>query len=123
MRAAGSASRVPPYSLKSRGEIALFIGQIAGLAAIYFLTGKLGLQLAFVHRSATAVWPPTGIAIAALLLLGRRLWPGPLAGGVSGQHHHHAVPRGDDRHRHRKHSRTAARRLFGGALCEGPARL
>jgi PAS domain S-box-containing protein len=49
---------------------------ILGLAALYFLAGKLGLLLAFVHASATAVWPPTGIALAAFLLLGYRVWPG-----------------------------------------------
>src|SRR5207247_1176675 len=48
---------------------------ILGLAALYFLAGKLGLLLAFVHASATAVWPPTGIALAAFLLLGYRVWP------------------------------------------------
>jgi signal transduction histidine kinase len=46
------------------------------LAAVYFGAAKLGLGLAFVHPSATAVWPPTGIALAALLVYGYRLWPG-----------------------------------------------
>src|SRR6185503_11038012 len=50
------------------------------LAAIYFVSGKIGLSLAFVNESATAVWPPSGISIAALLLLGNRVWPGVLAG-------------------------------------------
>jgi signal transduction histidine kinase/CheY-like chemotaxis protein len=45
------------------------------LAILYFLAGKLGLYFAFVHASASAVWPPTGIALAAVLLLGRRTWP------------------------------------------------
>ena len=45
------------------------------LAIVYFLAGKLGLHFAFVHASASAVWPPTGIALAAVLLLGRRAWP------------------------------------------------
>jgi signal transduction histidine kinase/integral membrane sensor domain MASE1 len=49
---------------------------IAALLLVgYVDAGKLGLQLAFVNASATAVWPPTGIAIGALLLLGRRVWP------------------------------------------------
>ena len=47
-----------------------------GLAALYFLAGKLGLLLAFVHANATAVWFPTGLALAAFLLLGYRVWPG-----------------------------------------------
>jgi diguanylate cyclase (GGDEF)-like protein len=54
--------------------------QCIGLAAVYFVAAKLGLRLAFVHASATAVWPPTGIALAALLILGPRLWPAIFAG-------------------------------------------
>jgi len=50
------------------------------LAGVYFVAGKLGLTLAFVHASATAVWPPTGIALAAALLLGYRVWPALFAG-------------------------------------------
>src|SRR5881628_221760 len=45
------------------------------LTGVYFLAGKFGLSLAFVHASASAVWPPTGIALAATLLLGYRVWP------------------------------------------------
>ena len=56
------------------------ISLIAGLSAIYFVAGKLGLSLAFVNASATAVWPPTGIALAAFLLLGTRVWPGVFIG-------------------------------------------
>jgi PAS domain S-box-containing protein len=52
----------------------------AAIAAVYFLSAKLGLMLAFVHTSATAVWPPTGIAFASVLLLGYRIWPGIFAG-------------------------------------------
>src|SRR5690349_10647604 len=39
------------------------------------VAGKLGLKLAFVNASATAVWPGTGIALAACLLFGRGVWP------------------------------------------------
>ena len=45
------------------------------LVLVYFVAGKLGLRLAFLQPSATLVWPPTGIALAALLLRGYRLWP------------------------------------------------
>jgi PAS domain S-box-containing protein len=48
--------------------------------AVYFAAAKLGLMLAFVHASATAVWPPTGIALASMLLLGPRVWPAILLG-------------------------------------------
>ena len=50
------------------------------VAVAYIIGGKLGLSLAFVNASATAVWPCTGIAIAALLLFGVRVWPAILAG-------------------------------------------
>ncbi|MDP3768858.1 MAG: MASE1 domain-containing protein, partial [Dehalococcoidia bacterium] len=46
------------------------------LAGAYFASGKLGLALAFVHPSASPVWPPTGLALAALIVLGQRAWPG-----------------------------------------------
>ncbi|HWH78410.1 MAG TPA: MASE1 domain-containing protein, partial [Candidatus Binatus sp.] len=49
---------------------------IAALAGIYFCVGKFGLSLAYIHASASAVWPPSGIAFAALLLRGYQLWPG-----------------------------------------------
>ena len=45
-----------------------------GLA--YFGTAKLGLELAFATPSVTAIWAPAGIALAALVLGGPRLWPG-----------------------------------------------
>jgi integral membrane sensor domain MASE1 len=50
------------------------------LCALYVAAGKLGLSLAFAHASATPVWPPTGIALAGLLVFGRRLWPAVFAG-------------------------------------------
>lgn len=50
------------------------------LAVIYLIAGKIGLRLAFVNPSATAVWPPTGIALAALLVLGYEVWPGVFLG-------------------------------------------
>ncbi|TAL12749.1 MAG: hypothetical protein EPO02_00535 [Nitrospirae bacterium] len=53
---------------------------VAGLAAVYLIAGKLGLMLAFVNASATAVWPPAGIALAALLTFGYRVWPGVFVG-------------------------------------------
>src|SRR5215472_232137 len=49
------------------------IGVAAGAA--YVLAAKLSLRLATVHPSASPFWPPTGIAIVTLLLLGLRYWP------------------------------------------------
>src|SRR5438046_927918 len=41
----------------------------------YFLTAKLGLKMDAVSCFAALVWPPTGIALATILLGGYRLWP------------------------------------------------
>ncbi len=50
------------------------------IAVFYFVAGKLGLRMAFIYPGATAVWPCTGIALAALLVLGYRVWPAILVG-------------------------------------------
>src|SRR5438552_19207542 len=62
-----------------------FLKQLATLvvlAAVYLVAGKLGLKLAFVNASATPVWPCTGIALAAFVLLGYDVWPAVLAGSI-----------------------------------------
>src|SRR5437667_3765132 len=45
------------------------------LTLVYFMAGKFGLMLASLHASASPVWPPAGIALAALIVLGYRAWP------------------------------------------------
>ena len=50
------------------------------LLAVYFVVGKLGLSVAYLNPSATPVWAPTGVALAAFLILGSRFWPVILAG-------------------------------------------
>src|SRR5678816_3480485 len=50
---------------------------------MYYLAGRLGLSLAFFHSSVSPVWPPTGLAIAALLILGPRYWPGVTLGAFA----------------------------------------
>lgn len=52
-----------------------------GLLLVYFAAGKFGLAFfGLIHPSASAVWLPTGIAIGALLVFGRRIWPAIFAG-------------------------------------------
>ncbi|MGH7926225.1 MAG: MASE1 domain-containing protein, partial [Candidatus Binatia bacterium] len=43
---------------------------------VYVISAKVGLASALVHPSATALWPPTGVALAALILFRYQLWPG-----------------------------------------------
>src|SRR5207245_4400537 len=58
------------------------LSAISVLTLIYLIAGKLSLHLAFVHKSALPVWPPAGIALAALLVLGFRVWPAIFVGAV-----------------------------------------
>ena len=49
---------------------------LAGIAAVYVVAGKVGLQyFASAHVSASPVWPPAGIALTVFLLFGGRVWP------------------------------------------------
>jgi len=50
--------------------------RVALLTALYFLGGLLGKETSFLSHSVSLVWPPSGIALAAILLFGYRFWPG-----------------------------------------------
>src|SRR5262245_21523780 len=54
-----------------------------GLAGLYVLTARLGFAFDPVAGFATVVWPPTGISLAAVLLLGNRVFPGIFLGAVT----------------------------------------
>ncbi|HEY9614804.1 MASE1 domain-containing protein [Allocoleopsis sp.] len=51
------------------------------MAFIYFGLAKGSLVFAAVNGYATPIWPASGIALAAILLLGYHLWPGVFLGG------------------------------------------
>jgi PAS domain S-box-containing protein len=53
------------------------------VAIVYFAGAELGLSLATLHQNVTPVWPPTGVAIAALLIFGGRVWPGVFIGALA----------------------------------------
>ena len=50
------------------------------LVAAYILTARVGIAIHAVSGFTALVWPPTGVSLAALLLLGRRMAPGVLLG-------------------------------------------
>ncbi|UPK39370.1 MASE1 domain-containing protein [Bradyrhizobium sp. 186] len=52
-----------------------YAGGLVAIGVIYFVLAKGGLTLASIHPSATPIWPPTGVALAAVLLWGYRTWP------------------------------------------------
>jgi PAS domain S-box-containing protein len=59
-----------------------YLLRLAILAALYMVTGKLGLMLAVPPGYATVIWPPSGIALGMLIAGGARLWPGVFAGSL-----------------------------------------
>src|SRR5438105_1499422 len=72
------AGRARSY-LKKRASRYLswrYLLKLLALAFIYVALAKFGLSLAYSTEQVTTIWPPTGIALAALLILGQRYWPG-----------------------------------------------
>ncbi|MDX1698054.1 MAG: MASE1 domain-containing protein, partial [Thiohalobacterales bacterium] len=68
-------TRTQPAPLSLAQRPLPFILALLATAVLYTAGAELGLSLALVHDNVTAVWPPSGIALAALLILGMRLWP------------------------------------------------
>src|SRR5262245_57292060 len=71
-----------PVVAKTR-EVVRRTTVILAIAALYAAIAKLGLSLATVAHSVTLVWPPTGFALAVLLLGDSRLWPAVTLGALA----------------------------------------
>src|SRR6266511_3633341 len=67
---------------RDRGSWKPYAAKVAVLAGVYYGAAKLGLNLAFASPSVTAIWAPTGIDLAAVLLWGYRVWPGVALGAL-----------------------------------------
>ena len=57
-------------------SVVRYVCQVAALAAVYWAAAWLGLRYVTIGPNVSLVWPPAGIAFAALVLLGLRAWPG-----------------------------------------------
>ncbi len=55
---------------------AVYILRVLALAAVYYAAARLGLRFASIGQTISLVWPPTGIALAALVIFGPGVWPG-----------------------------------------------
>src|SRR5947209_6857826 len=60
-----------------------YVGGVGGVGAIYWLAAKGGLQLAYLHGTVAALWPPVGVGMAVLILYGVSLWPGIVLGDLA----------------------------------------
>ncbi|MDX2023528.1 MAG: response regulator [Deltaproteobacteria bacterium] len=74
-----SGSKKVSFASVSLGGFA----EVLLLAVLYFGTARLSLLFAFSDTNASPVWPPSGLALAALLVRGSRLWPGVLLGACA----------------------------------------
>src|ERR1043166_4935064 len=77
---AGTAQMLPKMRVglvgtQDAGRVARYAAELAGIAIVYFVLAKFGLALASLHPSASPIWPPTGFALAVVLLRGYRVWP------------------------------------------------
>jgi signal transduction histidine kinase/integral membrane sensor domain MASE1/CheY-like chemotaxis protein len=59
------------------------VAAVAAVALVYFAAARFGLGFAVVAEQVTVVWPPSGIALAALLVLGFQAWPGVWIGALA----------------------------------------
>jgi len=57
-----------------------YLWRLTLVCAAYFGLAKAGLAFAFANQSVTSIWPPTGLALAAVVIWGYRMWPGIAAG-------------------------------------------
>jgi signal transduction histidine kinase len=60
----------------------LYVGTLAVVAGVYYLAGRIGLDLAYLNGAVAALWPPAGLGLAVLFLYGVRLWPGIVIGDL-----------------------------------------
>ncbi len=69
-----------PMEMGKATNVLSYLFKIGLLATVYYLAAIFGLSLDAVSKFATLVWPPTGLSLAALVLLGPNLWPGVFLG-------------------------------------------
>jgi PAS domain S-box-containing protein len=77
MAPANPSDRVVPFEFEIAGwrDRARYGVVLIGVGLAYVALAKLGLALASINPSASPIWPPTGLAVAAVLLCGYRVWP------------------------------------------------
>ena len=59
-----------------------YVGALVVVAVVYYLVGRIGLELAYLDGAVAALWPPAGFGLAVLFLYGLRLWPAVVIGDL-----------------------------------------
>jgi signal transduction histidine kinase len=75
--------RFEPLWPTTRSAVLTRAIKILLVAVAYYVAGRLGLQLSLVKENVTPLWPPTGIALVAFLILGPEIWPGVALGALA----------------------------------------
>src|SRR3954468_4784363 len=74
--------RLAAWRRTEGGRLWSYLIGVLLVAGAYYAAAKIGLRLAYLHGTVTALWPPVGVGIAALVLYGPRLWPGIVVGDL-----------------------------------------
>ena len=74
--------RLDNWRLTAPGQVAYWGIKVAIVAGLYYGAARAGLHLAYLHGSVTALWPPVGVGVAALVILGPGVWPGIIIGDL-----------------------------------------
>jgi signal transduction histidine kinase len=68
--------------LVSEADPGRYVGALVVVAVVYYLVGRIGLELAYLDGAVAALWPPAGFGLAVLFLYGIRLWPAVVIGDL-----------------------------------------
>lgn len=74
--------RLQAWRRTGAGRLAEYAVEVGVVAGLYYGAGRAGLHLAYLHGSVTALWPPVGVGVAALVIFGPRLWPAIVIGDL-----------------------------------------
>jgi signal transduction histidine kinase len=75
-------ARIKAWRRTKAGRLAWYAAEVGIVTGLYYVAARAGLRLAYLHGSVTALWPPVGVGIAALVIGGPRLWPGIVIGDL-----------------------------------------
>jgi signal transduction histidine kinase len=68
--------RLHAWTQTKTGRFGWYVIEVGVVTGLYYGAARAGLRLAYLHGSVTALWPPVGVGIAALVIGGIGLWPG-----------------------------------------------
>jgi serine phosphatase RsbU (regulator of sigma subunit)/integral membrane sensor domain MASE1 len=76
----GGFGRVRMFDRMPQGEATRYLSELSVVLTAYILCGVVGLAVPFTSGNVSPVWPAAGVALAAMLAIGRRVWPAVLIG-------------------------------------------